>query len=623
MIVKMKKATLLCLESDKIQALEDLRELGVLHVNAIRRSEANDYELLSKEIAATDRVASILGNYKPFGSATALSGKETCHKASALIDAELAATKRLDTLQRERDRIEPWGNFDPKTVETLKANGINVYLCMGAKSDMDSLPEGASVTLVSDVKGAAYFMVVSQKPLDPLAIHAVAIPQTSLKALKFEIANAVEEIAARKADLSVLAANTQAIKAYQQELAVKAEFLLHRDTMAVSGVVAYLQGYVPVPAADKLSADALEKGWGLILEDPTSEDMPPTLLQNPKWMKIISPLFEMVGISPGYREFDVTAFFLIFFTIFFGMIVADAGYALGFLTVAILARFVIKDPAMKTPLNLFTLLSCSAFVWGWLNGVIFGIPFEILEKASPKLFGYPILCGIPLFSDPEHSEFAQHIGHKFGITDMKEMPDKFTQWFCFFLAALHLSAARLFRTITEIRHNWRAIGDLGWALILWANFFTAVNLIVFNGSFPSFGIWLYVAAIVLIFGSIDFHDAGHVMHAPFALIGSFVDVLSYIRLFAVGMSGFFIAKCFNSMGGMAYDALPPSLAAIGLIFAIGVIAFGHFLNIALAFLGVLVHAIRLNALEFSNQMELQWTGVKYKPFAKDNPTNKG
>ena len=623
MIVKMKKATLLCLETDKVRALEDLRELGVLHVDVIRRSEASDFEAVSKEISSVERVANILGGYKPSGQASSLSGKETCEKAAKLIDAESAASKRLDSLQRERERIEPWGDFNPKTVEGLKFKGINIYLCVGSKADMGSLPEGASASLVREVKGVIYYAVVSQKALDPIAIHATALPQTTLSAIDAEIARTIAEIAGSKAALSELASNVEAIVSYHKELGEKVDFLLHRDTMSVSGVVAYFQGYVPVTLEDQLAEAAKAKGWGLLIEEPTNEDMPPTLLQNPKWMKIISPLFEMVGISPGYREFDVTFFFLFFFTIFFGMIVADAGYALGFLAIAIMARFIVKDPKMKLPINLFTLLSCSAFVWGWLNGVIFGIPFEILAKASPKIFGYPILCGLPMFSDPEHSAIAQHFAHKFNIHDLKEMPDKFTQWFCFFLAAVHLSAARLFRTVTEIKHNWRAIGDLGWALILWANFFTAVNLIVFNGSFPVFGIWLYVAAVVLIFGSIDWHDAGHAMHAPFALIGSFVDVLSYIRLFAVGMSGFFIAKCFNSMGGMAYDAVPSSLAALGLIFAIGVIAFGHFLNIALAFLGVLVHAIRLNALEFSNQMELQWTGVKYKPFAKDNPTNKG
>lgn len=617
MIVKMKKATLLCLDSCRIEALEDLRELGVLHVETVRRSEAEDFEAVSKELASIDRVANLLTNYKPSGVAS-LSGKEAYEKASSWLDAEAAAAKRLDSLQRERERLEPWGEFDVKAFESLKAKGIHVYLCVGSQDEINKLPEGAAVSVVGEGKGSLCYAVVSEKPLDPLAIRAIQLPQSSLSQLDVEIGKALEDLAKAKASLSELASCAKAVAAYRKELAEKSEFILHRDSMAVSGAVAYFQGYVPADLEAKLVAAAKEKGWGLLLSDPTDEDAPPTLLKNPQWMKVIDPLFEMVGISPGYKEFDVTAFFLVFFTIFFGMIVADSGYAIGFLAIAFLARFfLVKDPAMKTPLNLFTLLSCAALTWGLLTGTFFGIPPALLKE-----HGLWFLAGIPMLADPANSPFALEIGHKFGIHDVSELPDKFIQWFCFFLAALHLSAARLFRTLAEIRHNWRAVADLGWALIIWANFFTAVNLIVFNGSFPSWGIWLYVASVVLIVGSIDWRHASHAMHLPFALIGSFVDVLSYIRLFAVGMSGLFIAKCFNNMGVMAYDAVS-NIAVIGIIFGAVVVLFGHLMNIALASLGVLVHAIRLNALEFSNQMELQWTGVKYKPFAKDNPTNQG
>lgn len=126
--------------------------------------------------------------------------------------------------------------------------------------------------------------------------------------------------------------------------------------------------------------------------------------------------------------------------------------------------------------------------------------------------------------------------------------------------------------------------------------------------------------MVLIVGTISAEAA---LNLPFALIGSFVDVLSYIRLFAVGLSGTYIAENFNKMGGMVLGALPSSLYVIGLLGLILIAVFGHILNIALGFLGVLVHAIRLNTLEFSNHMEMQWGGIRYKPFArnKKNTTN--
>ena len=203
---------------------------------------------------------------------------------------------------------------------------------------------------------------------------------------------------------------------------------------------------------------------------------------------------------------------------------------------------------------------------------------------------------------------------------MSGIKDKFIQWLCFLLAALQLSAARLFKTISDLRKSWRALGNLGWALLIWGNFFTAVNLIVFPGTFPQFAFWFYGIGVVLIVGTISAEAA---LNLPFALIGSFVDVLSYIRLFAVGLSGTYIAENFNKMGGMVLGALPSSLYVIGLLGLILIAVFGHILNIALGFLGVLVHAIRLNTLEFSNHMEMQWGGIRYKPFArnKKNTTN--
>ena len=111
------------------------------------------------------------------------------------------------------------------------------------------------------------------------------------------------------------------------------------------------------------------------------------------------------------------------------------------------------------------------------------------------------------------------------------------------------------------------------------------------------------------------------MNLPFDMIGSFTDVLSYIRLFAVGLSGMYIAQKFNMMGMMAKNAVPDKYEIIGFILLILVAVAGHVLNLALGFLGVLVHAVRLNTLEFSNHMGLQWSGFKFKPFSTRQNNN--
>ena len=330
----------------------------------------------------------------------------------------------------------------------------------------------------------------------------------------------------------------------------------------------------------------------------------PTLIRKPGWVKVIDPLFEFIGITPGYRESDVSVFFLIAFPIFFGMLICDSAYGSLFLISALLGKYLVrKKPGMQLPLNLLIILSFFSILFGLLSGSCLGLPRDVL----PVWLG-----GLDFLAEPEKSSSAMALANKFGIKP-SELTNKFTQWFCFLLAALHLSAAHLFKYVEDIR-NWRSWGNIGWACLIWGNFFTAVNLIVFPGSFPRVaGFTLYGVGLVLILITVTGET---VLTLPSSLVGSFVDVLSYIRLFAVGLSGMYVASSFNNMGKMVLDSIPKEYWVIGLIGLIIVALAGHLLNIVLGFMSVLVHALRLNTLEFSNHAEMTWSGQAYRPFAK-------
>ena len=158
-------------------------------------------------------------------------------------------------------------------------------------------------------------------------------------------------------------------------------------------------------------------------------------------------------------------------------------------------------------------------------------------------------------------------------------------------------------------------------MLLAANAILAVNLIVFTSiltvhpDLKTAMIAMYAVGVVLIAATVAPKDA---LNLPFSLVGSFVDVLSYIRLFAVGLAGAFISEKFNGMGADLMHSMPDALQVLGAILLILVAVIGNLLNIALGFLSVLVHAIRLNTLEFSNHIEMQWAGFKFRPFKKDN-----
>lgn len=612
MIVKMYKTAVLCLADDKEQALNRLQELGMMHVEIIQKAESNDRAEVEQAAAALEKAIHTLNARKKGGDAEAIkahSGREIAEKTLELMDESGVFSKRLDSLRRELDRLEPWGEFSHESLEALRAGGVQVFLCAGGDVDLAAAAGLGVCQVISSDKGRHYFALIGTDVIDPEKLPLASLPtDMSLKDCREEMALCQREIDRIGAGLDRFAAGLDKVRDYQREVQERLDFLNSRDGMVHENEIVYIQGYVPAPGVQQLKDAALAHGWALSLTEPDHDDKVPTLIKTPKVLEISKPIFDFIGISPGYNEWDISSCFLFFFTIFFAMIIGDAGYGALFLTAALVCRRLIKSEKARLPLNLFTVLSIATIIWGVLGGCYFGVsadvlpnfmlaPSRIMEQLPPWISGT----------------------EKYRELDGAEIKDKNVQYLCFVLAVAHLSFARAWKIALYWKRSLSfALGQLGWGMLLWGNFFLAVNLIVYSGSFPAFATWIYIIGftLVLLF-SVQWKDIGNVLNFPFAIIGSFVDVLSYIRLFAVGLSSYYIAASFNSMG-MMLAKISPWL----IVFAILVIAIGHLLNIALAFMGVMVHGIRLNTLEFSNHMELQWLGIAYKPFKKQSTSNK-
>jgi len=302
------------------------------------------------------------------------------------------------------------------------------------------------------------------------------------------------------------------------------------------------------------------------------------LLEPPRWVKPILPLFQFLGIAPGYDEFDMSPGMLIFFSIFFSMIINDGGYALLMLALSITAAVLLrKNPQAAMPCRLALILSLCASVWGICNGAYFGMEF------APMQF------------------FAAGKNQTANL-----------QLVCFVLALVHLSLGHCWRLV-NVGSVREAVGQLGWIPILLLDFMVVLSLLVYPGmALPAWALIAGAVGLVMVLaGGVDWRDVGAICNLPFDLIGSFTDTLSYVRLFAVGMSGTYMAQSFNSMGVQLWE-ISPWLIPVGLV----VILFGHTLNAALAFMSVLVHGVRLNTLEFSNHAGIRWGGQAFKPLKK-------
>ena len=240
----------------------------------------------------------------------------------------------------------------------------------------------------------------------------------------------------------------------------------------------------------------------------------------------------------------------------------------------------IKD---KTTIFLFYVLSSCAIIWGIISGTFFG------------------------------QAWLAHLGIKPLVPLLNNI--SFVQALCFLIGAIHLTIAHAWRFTLKLP-AWMAVADLGWVSIIWSAFFLAKNLLL-GDPFPFFGKWLICAGISLVIlftnpqkNILKSIGEGFVAIA-LVIVNNFTDIISYVRLFAVGLAGVAIADAFNAM---AAGAGSKGLGA--LIGGVLILIAGHTLNFVLGPMSVLVHGVRLNVLEFCSHANVSWSGFAYKPFSK-------
>jgi V/A-type H+-transporting ATPase subunit I len=362
-----------------------------------------------------------------------------------------------------------------------------------------------------------------------------------------------------------------------------------RVGMGEADPVCYLRGYCPPESVVPIQAEAARLGWGVVADEVRSDERAPTLIRTPKWVRPIRAVFDFIGVIPGYDEVDISALFLLFFSLFFAMIVGDAGYGALFLGMTLCGMKMFP----RVPRNIYRLLlimSCCTILYGLLTGNIFGLLSLPAPLAALKL------------------EWMTGANAESNLMLL-----------CFLIGAIHITLAHGWNLIRQFPHP-SFLAQFGWICTTWAMFFVA-RLMVLNHPWPAVMTSILVAGVIRIAAfmtpvrRLKSEWFNHVM-LPLNLISNFVDVVSYVRLYAVGMATFAVASAFNEMGAALLGGVLGTLAGALVIF------FGHTLNIMLASMGVLVHGVRLNTLEFATHLGLQWSGVPFNPFAQKSQTNR-
>ena len=607
MIEKMKKVVILASSSSRKKLLLSLRENGVMHITDMVHSSPSA-DKLESERSVYARVLQTLKERKDKNDKERItvSGEEFSVIHNSLLGAierEAELKDKVIALQNERERIAAFGDFNPEDIRRLADDGIPLYIYSIGKKEEEILRSDESVRFIPlswRGKGKAVALLYSPMP-QGISCQEYKLPDRSLGELDAELASdraELDEIGKK------IVLGARYIPSYEAMLKVLDEKItFERVGATVSGSdVIYLTGYVPAKDEKKFRSFAEDCSFAYMISDPTDEDNPPTLVKYTKVTKIVKPIFDILGTVPGYMEYDISSFFLAFFSLFFAMIIGDGGYGLVFLLLAILMHVKSKKPS---DINiLLYVLSIVTIIWGALTGTWFGSEAVLEHLPFLKLFIVPAITNFPDAVGVD-STWAQNMLMKF----------------CFILGAIQLGLARVMNIIRKAKErDLSLVAEAGWFIDVVMLYMMALYLVI--GEAVPFGIIVGGIAIgfvlVCCFSAqgpgVKFSDGlkaslGGFFTTFLDTISCFSNIMSYIRLFAVGMASLAIAQSFN---GMAAGLLSGFTLPLG----IAVIVIGHLLNLVMGILSVVVHGVRLNLLEFSGALGMEWTGYNYEPFRK-------
>ena len=602
MIVPMKRLTILCTAPSCERTLEVLRELKCAHLDAGAAASADTAKAEERLVRAESAVrilskaAEDLKAIKVSDGDKGFKGEEDLEsfedegwhsfkslgglKGDALVDAVLdadvrrkALTEQADKLRRTIRKYEPYGDFDPALARELLDQGIDL------KSVME-LP-------------------------DPLPEERLSKTQQRLESVEREISGIGVALALANSDSSRIVSAYPALKDH-------IAFAAARDELSRDGEIAWISGWIPQDTVPAVRACATREGWGILVRDPEAGETPPTYIRPPKLFRPVAALFEGLGIAPAYEEADVSVPFFCYFALFFAMLVGDGGYGM-IILLASLWGWRKTKPAegaghrprtVRSWLTLLTVFSSGTVLWGMLSNTWFGAaipPIDVHHFSSAVMQNVCLAlnsvfngASVAWLADPTYGNMML---------------------LCFTIGVSHLMLARIWNGICMINDR-TCLAQFGWAGVLLFMYLVTNSIVGIFSGIPQWAYWMFGVSLVMVFG---FTLKGNEIKSrgielgmlPLNIMSALGDIISYVRLFAVGLASVKVAQNFNDMA-VGLD-LPLWLKIVPMVL---ILLVGHTLNFAMAGLSILVHAVRLNTLEFSNHKGVSWAGYAFSPFRK-------
>jgi len=596
MIVKMKKFTFVLYHLDYEAFLDDLQKLGLVHLIKAKMAQSDSIKAnrdLIDEYAEAMKFMTKLAPQDATVITTNLLPKMLLRQVNDARTKKDSLLRKKESLSRQLSELIPWGHFDPSTIAKLKSEGIDTafYVCSRSQFKQDWKSKYPT-TVIAEEAGLIYFVVLYQSDTKPaIDADAFMLPSYTLRDLEQEMKSLLEEIQSIDQYMLDYAKTTAdifgtEIKRLSSELEFE-EAIITADREAEDHVIV-LSGWIPKEKESSLIQFLNEEQVIYFAFEPTENDDVPVLLKNSAFAKLYEPIAKLFML-PKYNDLDLTPFFAPFFMLFFGFCNADIGYGIILIIFAQLLKRKIKDEGTKSYMNLITLFGISTIVMGWAMGSFFA--FDLKENAiiggsipirdTNQIFNFALILGVIqiLFGILVNAgKQMQQSGFRYGLASIGT--------FLFLLSAVIMGST--------------VMGANPGVLALYAKYPMYLGLaLVFLFNSPGKNIIINILSGIWLMYNI--------------LTGFFGDLLSYIRLFALGVSSAILGIVVNAMAEQ-FSGIPVLGPVLFLVFMV----FGHTLNLALGALSGFVHPLRLTFVEFYKNAGFTGPGPQYKPFGKHN-----
>ena len=615
MISKMIRYDIVLYAGEQERFINELRELGLVDITTSGWEPSENERSVLLSIEAHNKAVNYLKDFSksPEYDANAqlfANGEEAYEAYIAAREERTRLQQDMARLQKLADDIAPWGRYSEEDITKLAERGVTLRYFTTQPSTFDKMLDEWSETMtiseIARTQSTVYFVVVAT---DSSAVvvdgQEVRLPSKDSEALKAEIAELAQANKALDATFSRAAASVELIEdsaatIKEQLQGLKVDATAQREA---DGELIVLEGWAEADTAEKVDK-MLEEYPNLVFmkRDATIDDEAPVKLKNNKFAR----LFELIGSmysSPKYGTLDLTAIFGPFYMLFFAICLCDAGYGLILLLVG-LALLKKGGAGIRQAAWLSIVCSSATVAFGFYANSFFGMTIsdflpihqDSLLNFQEDFFSISLALGV----------FQILVGMAINIW-MKSKLFGFTSTF----------------------------GLLGWFIILLSGSL-AVGLPMFGLTIPGFDASSPIFYGALGLGAVLMLLLNNVKRNPLINIGAGLwdtynnitgllsDVLSYIRLFAIGLSGGVLAQVFNSLA-MGLSGLSEGIAGsawyvvvLQIVAASIILLIGHGINLFMSAISSFVHPMRLTFVEFYKNAGFEMGQRSFEPIRKMN-----